>query len=233
MKQYRNSVEFEVFGDYALFTDPLTKLGGQKMSYPVPTYEAIKGILKNIYWKRSISWIIDAIRVMNPIQTESKGVRPIHFTDNKNDLAFYNYLKDVRYQVRAHFVFNENHLELQDDWNEHKHHNMAKKYIEKGGRRNIFLGCSECGAYVISCVFGDGDGFYDNIPELAFGYMLHGLTYPDEAYTSVPETSGNLCRRISLVTMKNGIIEFAKPEDCIHEVIYPMDMKVFEKPVEA
>ena len=92
MKAYRNSVEFEVFGDYALFTDPLTKLGGQKMSYQVPTYEALKGIMKHIYWKPSIIWIIDAVRVMNIIQTASKGMRPIHYTDAGNGLACYTYL---------------------------------------------------------------------------------------------------------------------------------------------
>ncbi|MGO4119210.1 CRISPR-associated protein Cas5, partial [Rhizobium ruizarguesonis] len=34
----RNAIEFEVFGSYALFTDPLTRLGGEKLSYQVPTY---------------------------------------------------------------------------------------------------------------------------------------------------------------------------------------------------
>ncbi|MEC2691212.1 CRISPR-associated protein Cas5, partial [Bacillus cereus] len=47
----RNSIEFEVFGDYALFTDPLMKMGGEKLTYQVPTYQAIKGIVESIYWK--------------------------------------------------------------------------------------------------------------------------------------------------------------------------------------
>jgi len=38
--QHRNSVEFKVTGRYALFTDPLTKIGGEKFSYQIPTYEA-------------------------------------------------------------------------------------------------------------------------------------------------------------------------------------------------
>lgn len=33
----RNSVEFEVWGNYALFSDPLTRVGGEKFSYQVPT----------------------------------------------------------------------------------------------------------------------------------------------------------------------------------------------------
>ena len=47
----RNSIEFKVWGRHALFTDPLTRIGGEKCSYHVPTYEALKGIAKSIYWK--------------------------------------------------------------------------------------------------------------------------------------------------------------------------------------
>ena len=42
--KYRNSVEFEVFGEYGLFADPVTRVGGEKFTYQIPTYEALKGI---------------------------------------------------------------------------------------------------------------------------------------------------------------------------------------------
>ena len=38
---HRNSVEFEVKGDYALFSDPVTRVGGEKFSYQIPTYEKV------------------------------------------------------------------------------------------------------------------------------------------------------------------------------------------------
>ena len=72
MGKKRNTVEFEVCGDKALFSDPITRVGGEKTSYYVPTYEAIKGIIASVYWKPTIVWIIDAVRVMNPIQTVSE-----------------------------------------------------------------------------------------------------------------------------------------------------------------
>lgn len=75
----KNEIQFEVFGDYALFTDPLTKIGGEKLSYSVPTYQALKGIVESIYWKPTIIFTIDKLRVMKPIQMESKGVRPIEY----------------------------------------------------------------------------------------------------------------------------------------------------------
>ena len=36
-----NGVEFKVYGKYALFTDPLTKIGGEKCSYQIPTFSPI------------------------------------------------------------------------------------------------------------------------------------------------------------------------------------------------
>lgn len=92
MERYRNTIEFEVYGTYALFSDPVMRVGGEKTSYHIPTYEALKGITESIYWKPTIIWIIDAVRVMNPIQTETKGIRPIAYNGG-NELAYYTYLK--------------------------------------------------------------------------------------------------------------------------------------------
>ncbi|MGM9681012.1 MAG: type I-C CRISPR-associated protein Cas5c [Eubacteriales bacterium] len=225
---HKNTVEFEVSGDYALFSDPITRVGGEKCSYQIPTYEAIKGILHSVYWKPTIIWIIDAVRVMNPIQTETKGIRPIKLSGG-NDLSYYTYLKDCRYKVRAHFVWNENRPELAEDRNENKHHNIAKRMIEKGGRRDVFLGTRECQGYVTPCVFEEGKGYYDDIPELAFGLMLHGITYPDEAYSE--ETRGKMTVRFWRPVMKNGVIEFLPPQDCpvVRTVRDGMEMKPFGK----
>ena len=206
--QIRNSVEFEVYGKYALFTDPLTKLGGEKLSYQIPTYQAIKGIVESIYWKPTIMYVIDEIRIMKPIQMESKGVRPIEYGGG-NTLANYTYLKDVCYQVRCHFVFNMNRPDLEFDRNEHKHHNILKRSVKAGGRRDIFLGTRECQGYVEPCVFGEGKGFYDDYEgEIHFGTMFHGFNYPDE--TGINELSVRLCQPV----MKNGVIQFDKPDQC-------------------
>lgn len=124
--RYDNIVEFQVTGDYALFSDPILRVGGEKCSYQVPTYEALKGILQSVYWKPTIIWVIDAVRVMHPIQMETKGIRPIKYSGG-NDLSYYTYLKDCCYQVRAHFEWNENRPELAADRNENKHHEIAKE----------------------------------------------------------------------------------------------------------
>ena len=222
-----NIVEFEVYGDYALFSDPIMRVGGEKCTYQVPTYEALKGILSSVYWKPTIVWIIDKVRVMNPIQTEVKGIRPIKYTGG-NDLSFYTYLKNCRYQVMAHFEWNENRPELVGDRNENKHHCIAKRMIEKGGRRDIFLGTRECQGYVVPCKFGEGEGHYDNIQELAFGLMYHGITYADEAFSE--ETKNCMTARFWYPKMQNGVINFLRPEKCpLYKKLRPMEMKIFSE----
>ena len=209
---YRNSVQFMVTGDYALFSDPIMRIGGEKCSYPVPTYEALKGILSSVYWKPTFIWYVDRVRVVNKIQMASKGIRTLRYYDNsKPDLSYYMYLRNCCYQVEAHFEWNLNRPELADDRNENKHHNIAKRMIERGGRRDIFLGTRECQGYVESCVFGEGEGAYDH-DVLSFGFMLHGITYPDEAYSE--DTKGKMTVRFWHPVMRNGILTFPRPEEC-------------------
>lgn len=223
--KHSNIVEFEVTGDYGLFSDPILRIGGEKCSYQIPTYEALKGILSSVYWKPTFIWRIMDVRIMNPIQTEVKGIRPIKYSGG-NDLAFYTYLKNCRYQVRACFDWNDNRLDLVQDRNENKHHRIAQRMIEKGGRRDIFLGTRECQGYVEPCEFGSGTGAYDSLPELSFGLMYHGITYPDEAYSA--ETQGQLTARFWKPVMKNGVIHFLQPEECPYQKpLRSMGMKPF------
>lgn len=224
--KYPNIVELEVTGDYALFSDPVMRVGGEKTTMQIPSYEALKGILSSVYWKPTFIWYIDEVRVMNRIRTETKGIRPIKYNKGTNDLSYYTYLKDCRYRVRAHFEWNENRPELKADRNENKHHEIARRMIQKGGRRDIFLGTRECQGYVEPCVFSESEGAYDDIEELAFGLMYHGITYADEAYSE--ETKGKMTVNMWYPIMRNGVIRFPRPEDCpVHKTIRDMEIKSF------
>ena len=205
-KQKRNTVQFKVYGRYALFSDLITRLGGEKLSYQTPTYQALKGMLESIYWKPTFVWYIDKVRVLKRIQTESKNIRPVRMSGG-NELAYYTYLKDVAYQVSAHFEWNEQRKDLQEDQCEHKHHDRAKRSIIQGGRRDVFLGTRECQAYVEPCVFGEGEGFYDTYGTIDFGIMFHGFDYPDET------GKNELVVRLWKQSMINGLIEFADPRE--------------------
>lgn len=207
-----NSVEFLVFGDYAMFSDPCTRVGGEKSSMHLPTYEALKGIAESIYWKPTILWVIDEVRIMKKIRTETKAVTPLK--DNlKYDLSYYTYLKDVAYQVRAHFIWHPGHEELSLDRNENKHAAMARRMIKRGGRRDMFLGTRECQGYVEPCRFGEGKSDYDDQPEVSYGFTYHGITYPDEAV--LEEDKGYMTVRFWYPKLlPGGFIKFLKPEEC-------------------
>lgn len=207
MDKKRNSIEFKVSGRYALFSDPVTRVGGEKFSYQIPTYQALVGIAESIYWKPTFRWIIDAVRVIKKIQTESKGVKPLKMSGG-NDLSYYTYLRDVEYQVLAHFEWNEHRKELENDRDENKHHNIAKRCVAKGGRRDIFLGTRECQGYAEPCVFKESNGFYDNYGELGFGMMFHGFDYPGEI--GKDEFAKRFWREAK---MKDGIVVFPRPDD--------------------
>lgn len=202
-----NKVEFKVWGKYALFTDPLTKIGGEKCSYHIPTYEALKGIISSVYWKPTIVWIIDKARVMKKIRTQTRSAKPIDYSGG-NSLAIYTYLTDVGYQVEAHFEWNKYRFDLEKDRNENKHFFVARRMIEKGGRRDTFLGTRECQGYVEPCRFDEGVSDYDDYGELAFDLMFHGFDYPDES--GKPE----LWARFWRPKMVNGIIDFIRPDKC-------------------
>ena len=221
----RNSIEFKVWGRHALFTDPLTRIGGEKCSYHVPTYEALKGIAKSIYWKPTFIWVIDEVRVMKRIRTQTKGTKPLEMSGG-NTLAIYTFLADVEYQVRAHFVWNKHRPELVDDQVEGKHYTIAQRMLEKGGRQDIFLGTRDCQGYVEPCAFGSDTSPYDGEGELAFGLMFHGFDYPDET------GNGKLQARFWRPTMVNGCIRFAHPDDKEHIVrkfVREMTTKKFGK----
>lgn len=224
MEKHRNTVEFCVYGKNAMFSDALTRAGGEKFSYPIPTYEALKGVLHSIYWKPTFIWFIDAVRIMKPIKNVRKGIRPIKYQGG-NDLSYYNYLEDVCYQVMAHFEWNMNRPELEQDRNEHKHHNIARRMIARGGRRDIFLGTRECQGYVESCVFGDGKSAYDNV-DMPFALMYEAMIYPDEAEKE--EDMGYMTVCLWQPEMKNGVVEFIRPSDSpVKRHIRQMKVKVF------
>lgn len=217
----KNTIEFKLWGRFALFTDPLTKIGGEKCSYHLPTYEALKGVCKSIYWKPTFIWLVDEVRVMKRIRTQTKGTKPLEFSGG-NTLAIYTFLSDVEYQVRAHFIWNGHHEALEKDRIDGKHFAIAKRMLERGGRQDIFLGTRDCQGYVEPCIFGEGKGAYDGDDEICYGLMFHGFDYPDET------NADELYARFWYPTLRKGVLTFDRPEDCKHrKFVRAMDAKSF------
>ena len=89
--------------------------------------------------------------------------------------------------------------------------------IERGGRRDVFLGTRECQGYVEPCKFDERVGFYDTYGESAFDLMFHGFDYPDEI------GKDEFHARFWRPKMVDGVIEFIRPEECsIRKFVRPM-----------
>lgn len=220
---------YRLFGDYALFTDPVTKGGGEKFTYQIPTYQALKAITEQIYWKPTLQYYVDSVKVLKPIQTETKGILALLRNGDK-DLNYYTYLKDVEYLVKVHFEWNELRAELEHDRNEKKHEQILLRSLDRGGRRDIFLGARECIGYVERI---NEEDFINTVTpfegqQISFGIMFHSFVYPDEAYND--ETANNLTSNFTNIVMKNGKIDFVRPEECeIQQKLRNYSIKKFNK----
>ena len=64
MKKQRNSIEFKVSGRYALFADPIMRVGGEKFSYQVPIFKHLSALQGT----GSLYFGYCAVRVMNKIR---------------------------------------------------------------------------------------------------------------------------------------------------------------------
>ena len=143
---------------------------------------------------------------MKPIRTQTKGTKPLKMSGG-NDLAIYTYLVDVEYQVLAHFEWNMYRPELVNDRIDGKHFQIAQRTLLRGGRQDIFLGTRDCQGYVGPCQFGEGQGHYDNVDEVAYGLMFHSFGYPDETGDNI------LVTRFYRPVMKEGVIDFTRTDD--------------------
>ena len=206
------SVSFLVTGENGLFADPLTRIGGERLSYMIPTYDGLRGILDSIYFKPTFRWVVERCRVLNPMVQETKGLlmpRLLKGDSEGKDRALCTYLSNVAYQVEAHMEWRMDLPEYaKDRWPE-KHLNMANRAIKVGGRKDVFVGKREgcCYGYVTPCEFGEGEGYYDHSGVMQFGLMLHGMTYPDNEHDE-------LIARFWLPVMKDGVIEYPHPSEC-------------------
>lgn len=57
-------VNLRVWGDYACFTRPEMKV--ERVSYPVPTPSAARGILEAVYWEPAFHYVVDRIGIVKP-----------------------------------------------------------------------------------------------------------------------------------------------------------------------
>ena len=183
MENKENSFDVLFWGDYALFTNPLTILTGSKYSYAVPTLSALKGMMKAIYWKPAVEWEIESVEVLNQIQRETKNVLLQADKYQASQRGTNSYLKDVAYRVRAHLVPSV-HTERFGNDQQHglkKHATIAHSRFTKGSGYAVpVLGTSECRAFTCETwqlLEKTQQPFYQG-KEIVLDTMLLDIVYP-------------------------------------------------------
>lgn len=192
-----------VEGDYACFTRPELKV--ERVSYDVPPPGALEGMLKSIYWKPAIRYVIDRIIVFHPIdlmnirrnevkdkvlyssvknQMNGKSADPCIYTSESRSQRASMVLKNVRYGVAFHFELTGLRDEEESDA-ENKHYNILKRRLEKGQCfRTPCLGCSEFPVKKIQIV----DAFDENeisdqikaMGDVDLGFMSYRVSFADQ-----------------------------------------------------
>lgn len=199
-------VVIEVWGDFACFTRPEAKI--ERLSYPVPTPSAARGILSAIYSKpREFYWQVNRIEVLSPIKflsfkrnevkKKTDGKTPMLVeTDDIRTQRQSVVLQDVHYRIYATIVRREDYVHSLDEL-----YKQAFRRIQKG---KCFyqpsFGCREFVAY-----FKESDGIKKPIDHTQdFGLMLYDVF---DLHKTEPLYKGKPFISMFWAKMKKGVIE--------------------------
>ena len=181
----------EVQGDYACFTRP--ELKTERVSYPVMTPSAARGVLEAIYWKPEFDYVVTEIGVLNPIRWASARrnevtsmvtlawVRaamsdPAVRFDVEADRDQRNtvFLRDVAYRIRAQVRPRPHAGNPEAAYRE-----QFRRRVDKGACfSQPFLGTRECSAEFSRATDRKPESLTEDL-----GMMLHSITYTAEGET--------------------------------------------------
>lgn len=158
-------LEVKVWGDFACFTRPEMK--AERVSYPLMTPSAARGVLEAIFWKPEFSWLVREIWVLNPIrhfsivrnEVNNKAVASTamgwadsgggYFADEDRAQRHTLALRDVAYLIKADVVLRPHATEEIA-----KYRDQFRRRMNRGQcYHRPYLGCREFAAS-----FGPPDG---------------------------------------------------------------------------
>jgi CRISPR-associated protein Cas5d len=173
-------MEVKVWGEFACFTRPEMKV--ERVSYPVMTPSAARGILEAIFWKPEFSWRVREIRVLKPLRYFSilrnevarraspRSDEPL-FVEGDRTQRHMRGLRDVAYVMRADIVLRPHCKE-----DPAKYRDQFRRRVERGQCfHRPSLGCREFFAE-----FGPvepEDRPLEDPAEMDLGLMLFDLKY--------------------------------------------------------
>jgi CRISPR-associated protein Cas5d len=180
-----SQLEVKVWGCFACFTRPEMKV--ERVSYPVMTPSAARGVLEAILWKPEMAWRVEEIHVLRPIRyfsilrnevnsraseraargwvDQNGGYVAAEDRAQRHTLA----LRDVEYIIRATPIVKAGVV-----WDVAKYRDQFRRRVQRGQCfATPYLGCRE-----FSAAFGSVNGTETPIGEnVEFGRMLLDLDY--------------------------------------------------------
>jgi CRISPR-associated protein Cas5d len=224
-------------GPYACFTRPEMKV--ERVSYDVPTPGALEGMLKSVYWKPSIRYVIDQVVVFNPIdfinirrnevqekvllsavRSQMKGdpdADPRIYADESRSQRASMLLRNVRYGISFHF---EPTGLKDDESDEKKHYNILLRRLREGQHyRQPCLGCSEfpvtCLTLVDTIDPNEVCAEIRNAEDVDLGFMLYRMRFEDGGVPvngdwESPQFSDKAAAEYYRPHMKRGVIDVCK-----------------------
>ena len=212
-------VKVQVWGDYALFSQPALKV--ERYSYDVMTPSAARGIMEAIYWHPGLRWRIYRIYVRYPIRFTSvrrnevkskitagnvmqayNGAQKELYISTKTDIVQRAsvLLKDVDYVIEAHFDMTPN---ANPTDNPGKFKDIVMRRLRKGECFHTpYFGCREFPAHFRLWECEDITTAYDEVEEKDFGIMLYDMDYTDRE---------NIQPTFFRAVMKRGVLDL---RDC-------------------
>jgi len=146
----------KVWADYACFTRP--EFGAERVSYPVMTPSAARGVLEAVFWKPEFCWKVREIEVLKPIQhfsivrnemnswqspSSAKGEDYRYFADDDRAQRHTLGLRDVAYLIKA-----DVELKAHANENEAKYRDQFRRRIKRGQcHHQPYLGTREFSAF--------------------------------------------------------------------------------------
>ncbi len=184
-----------VWGEWACFTRPEMKV--ERVSYPMMTPTAARGVLEAIFWKPEFRWRVESIAVLNPIHYFSILRNEINSRQSDRATAAWRQtgggydatadrsqrhtlgLRDVAYVIEAQVD-----LKPHADADVAKYRDQFRRRVREGRCfATPFLGCREFSASFAEC---DGSEQPINMTD-ELGPMLLDLNYaPDKSGRGVP-----------------------------------------------
>lgn len=197
-------ISLEVWGDFACFSRPECKV--ERLSYPIITPSAARGILSAIYSKPiEFYWQVKRIEVLKPIKyigfkrnevkSRQSVKNPVSVEDDRTQRQSV-VLKDVRYRITAEIVKRPSFGGTLEQL-----YVQAQNRIEKGKRFfQPSLGLRE-----FVCYFGTPDVSPPISDSCDFGYMLYDVF----DFKNDIEMKDKMTPQISLFNakMNSGVIE--------------------------